>query len=395
MSKDIRWFKGEYDFLSNFYQAPVTYDGITYDSSECAFQAQKTLDNEVRKTFQHMTPAASKKAGRRVQLRDKWDDIKGVIMLDIVRQKFLQHPDLAEKLLATGDGYLEEGNNWGDRYFGVVNGVGENVLGCSLMIVREELKKRKQGIVPKEVHLCNIALIPNFPVYLDNLDKWMGEDYNREFILHNSNIKVGETEFGTIVCTADPTLCTAHEAWGLFMKCLSIGRLRIDSIEELEEFLKSNDVSLYSLIVRASEKYDVVADILNKTQGHLVHTCSELEKAISCPEYYIRSWLSNTLDRIVSDEPRGDYTEWEHLIDALHYDALIMDDEHDSLCELDVEGRDKKMKRLCEILDTTVNSYVDAFVDACGFYWLDRKYSTIRRSLYNDIIKSTLGRLSW
>lgn len=64
MSKDIRWFKGEYSFLSNFYQVPVTYEGITYDSSECAFQAQKSLDNEVRKTFQHMTQAVAKKAGR-------------------------------------------------------------------------------------------------------------------------------------------------------------------------------------------------------------------------------------------------------------------------------------------------------------------------------------------
>ena len=101
-----------------------------------------------------MTPIAAKKAGKSVQLRDKWDDIKGVIMFEIVRQKFLQHPDLAEKLLATGEGYLEDNSSWvGDRYFGVVSGVGENVLGCILMIVREELKKRKQGIAPKEVHL--------------------------------------------------------------------------------------------------------------------------------------------------------------------------------------------------------------------------------------------------
>lgn len=62
LSRDIRWFRDKYDFLSNSYQAPVTYEGITYDSSECAFQAQKTLDNEVRKTFQHMTPIAAKKA---------------------------------------------------------------------------------------------------------------------------------------------------------------------------------------------------------------------------------------------------------------------------------------------------------------------------------------------
>ena len=34
-------FKDEYFFLSNFYEAPVEYDGLKYGSSEAAFQAQK------------------------------------------------------------------------------------------------------------------------------------------------------------------------------------------------------------------------------------------------------------------------------------------------------------------------------------------------------------------
>ena len=44
MENVINRFGGEYSFLSNFYQCTVTYDGITYGSSEAAFQAQKTLD---------------------------------------------------------------------------------------------------------------------------------------------------------------------------------------------------------------------------------------------------------------------------------------------------------------------------------------------------------------
>ena len=32
-------FKGEYSFLSNFYQYPVTYGGLTYPTAEAAFQA--------------------------------------------------------------------------------------------------------------------------------------------------------------------------------------------------------------------------------------------------------------------------------------------------------------------------------------------------------------------
>ena len=37
-------FRGEYAFLSNFYDAPVEYNGLSFRNSEAAFQAQKTID---------------------------------------------------------------------------------------------------------------------------------------------------------------------------------------------------------------------------------------------------------------------------------------------------------------------------------------------------------------
>ena len=52
----------------------------------------------------------------------------------------LTQEDLAEKLLATGDEELVEGNDWNDRIWGKVNGQGENRLGIILMKVREELR---------------------------------------------------------------------------------------------------------------------------------------------------------------------------------------------------------------------------------------------------------------
>lgn len=65
-------------------------------------------------------------------------------MLTLIRQKF-QRFDLQEKLLATGNAYLEEGNTWGDRIWGTVNGEGENRLGKILMQVRQEIQKEKQS----------------------------------------------------------------------------------------------------------------------------------------------------------------------------------------------------------------------------------------------------------
>ena len=62
-------------------------------------------------------------------------------MLDVVRAKFDQHPDLAQKLLATGDEELVEGNDWGDIYWGVYKGRGNNMLGKILMRVRAELRE--------------------------------------------------------------------------------------------------------------------------------------------------------------------------------------------------------------------------------------------------------------
>lgn len=60
-------------------------------------------------------------------------------MLDLQRQKYTV-PYLREKLLATGDAELVEGNTWGDRFWGVCNGVGQNWLGRLLMQVRDEIK---------------------------------------------------------------------------------------------------------------------------------------------------------------------------------------------------------------------------------------------------------------
>ena len=60
-------------------------------------------------------------------------------MLTGLRKKFAD-PELRNLLLATGDEELIEGNYWGDTYWGVCNGVGQNKLGKLLMQVREEIK---------------------------------------------------------------------------------------------------------------------------------------------------------------------------------------------------------------------------------------------------------------
>ena len=133
-------FQGEYFFLSNFYNAPVEYDGLTYKNNEAAFQSAKCSRIEDRGRFCNLNPSDAKRLGRKVDLRSGWEEKKEKIMHQICLSKFTLNPELRKALLATGDAILIEGNDWGDKEWGVVDGVGHNKLGKVLMQVREELR---------------------------------------------------------------------------------------------------------------------------------------------------------------------------------------------------------------------------------------------------------------
>ena len=137
----INCFIGKYYFLRNFYEATVTYKGITYNNNEAAFQAQKVNKEEEQKTFSSLNPSDAKKKGRSVTLRKDWESIKDTCMYEICFAKFSQNEELKQKLLATNDEHLEEGNTWGDKIWGTVNGEGENRLGKILMRIREEMRR--------------------------------------------------------------------------------------------------------------------------------------------------------------------------------------------------------------------------------------------------------------
>ena len=147
MTEPITDFRGDYAFLSNFYAAPVEMDGAEYPTVEHAFQAAKTHDYAKRRTIREaQSPTTAKRMGRRIKRREDWFDVSLAIMKELVSQKFTRYRELGEKLLATGDAALIEGNNWNDRFYGAVYDttqeawVGENHLGQILMEVRAELR---------------------------------------------------------------------------------------------------------------------------------------------------------------------------------------------------------------------------------------------------------------
>lgn len=140
----IMSFRGEYLFLSNFYEGKVfTYRGLRFTNTEAPFHAEKCWSRA--KDFEMERPSQSKKLGRKVLMRKDWDQIKDKVMYDVCYAKFTQDPVLKTKLLATGDRELVEGNTHGDRCWGMTcsNGVwiGENRLGKVLMKLREDLRE--------------------------------------------------------------------------------------------------------------------------------------------------------------------------------------------------------------------------------------------------------------
>ncbi len=134
----ITSFRGEYKFLSNFY--PCNMPEVC-PTAEHFYQSLKTTDKKWRERIKAATtPGKAKRLGRQAPLKAGWNEDRLEAMWATVWLKFI-HQDLRYKLIQTGDRELVEGNNWGDTFWGVCNGVGENHLGKILMNVRQELKE--------------------------------------------------------------------------------------------------------------------------------------------------------------------------------------------------------------------------------------------------------------
>lgn len=150
-AKTIDSFRGEYSFLSNMYDFPFVYDGFEFRNAESAFQAQKLAYKRggyswyEMEPFENISGAEAKRLGRSIPIdKEWWDSERRRIMKDILKTKF-SHEELFFKLLETGDAELIEGNSWGDTYWGVSGGKGQNNLGKILQEIRDEFRAEYKG----------------------------------------------------------------------------------------------------------------------------------------------------------------------------------------------------------------------------------------------------------
>lgn len=143
-TNDIKGFSEENRWLSNFWVAPFWFHGLKWPTGEHCYQCHKVLPPRFRDaydTIELMTPGQVKRWGQKQTIRKDFDLVKVAIMSAIQQCKFEQNNDLRQKLLATGDCLIEETNNWGDTFWGVCGGEGQNQLGKIIMDVREYLRK--------------------------------------------------------------------------------------------------------------------------------------------------------------------------------------------------------------------------------------------------------------
>ena len=137
----------KYGVFSNFSPVSIVYNGIKYNFTEAAWQAQKCINEKDRIKFSNMTPSQAKQAGRRTKLRPDWENVKLDLMEEICFIKFSQAP-FKEILLSTGDEEIvEDTTGWHDNIWGncscakCINKPGKNLLGKTLMKIRDRLKE--------------------------------------------------------------------------------------------------------------------------------------------------------------------------------------------------------------------------------------------------------------
>lgn len=155
---EIRFYRASdkpYGAFSNLYRREIVYEGVTFATSEHAYQYGKARKPEVREwLMQAPSPSLLAMAAHGLYYWDiapGWSKFKFDRMRGVLAAKFSQHEDLRMLLLSTGEAKLIETatvDNEVNRLWGEVNGVGQNMLGVMLMELRDALRKAQSQSHP-------------------------------------------------------------------------------------------------------------------------------------------------------------------------------------------------------------------------------------------------------
>lgn len=130
--------------LSSFSRHGFELDGHFWPSVEHYFQGMKfenPADQEKVRLAEH--PAKARRQGRNRfrKIRRDWSKVRRVIMTRAIYTKCRTHPEIAERLLATGETKLVENTQY-DYFWGCGRDLrGHNTYGKVLMDVRSKLRE--------------------------------------------------------------------------------------------------------------------------------------------------------------------------------------------------------------------------------------------------------------
>lgn len=142
----ISEFKEKYRWLSNFSPVIVKFRGRNYPSVEHAYMSTKSHDKKWKDFCADPNNSAAevKKASKDIELSDYWELEKLNVMWECLEKKFTQQP-YKSLLLDTGNQNIQEGNYWGDEFWGVnlktEPNKGENHLGRMIMQLRDKIRQ--------------------------------------------------------------------------------------------------------------------------------------------------------------------------------------------------------------------------------------------------------------
>ena len=145
-------------YLSNWYLSDFMIDGIRFSSMEQYMMYKKAImfkDTEIAEQIMQTSDVGKiKSLGRSVRNynESRWNGMRQIIIYNGLLEKFRQNKELADRLLSTDEDILAEcavqDKIWGigrsmtdPARYNTTEWTGENLLGYSLMMVRDELRK--------------------------------------------------------------------------------------------------------------------------------------------------------------------------------------------------------------------------------------------------------------
>ncbi len=147
-------------YLSNWYLSDFVIDEVEFSSVEQYMMYEKAMlfnDVEIAEQIMSTSNVGKIKAlGRSVRNYNDvvWNGVRQIVVYKALLEKFRQNDELKNKLLATGGNILAEcavqDYIWGiglsmkdDNRFNIEKWCGQNLLGFTLMMVRDKLFKKE------------------------------------------------------------------------------------------------------------------------------------------------------------------------------------------------------------------------------------------------------------